>query len=77
MIRKWCSSCFRVTLHNPMQKAGEYRCTFCGHPVGTGPKREANEALRKAQASKPKDGNEACGDNSNNGHHVIKLRKDV
>lgn len=63
MVKKFCSSCFRETWHNPMGKAGTkdgkdsrgLRCSFCGHPVSTNPgKRESQEQIRKKlSAQKP------------------------
>lgn len=54
MIKKWCASCHREAWHNPSgKKDGRPRCTFCGDPVPTGPKREANEELRRKQSAKP------------------------
>lgn len=51
-IIKYCSACFKTCLHNPMGKAGEFRCTYCGTPVTSTPKREQQEAIRQKQIAK-------------------------
>lgn len=53
MIKKLCLSCGRFCWHNPTKDAKESRCTFCGTPVNTGPKREINEETRRKQIMKP------------------------
>lgn len=45
MIRKHCNECGQTCLHNALGKAKEgntqdYRCTGCGFPLGTGPKKD-------------------------------------
>ena len=54
MIKKFCTSCGQDTWHNPQgaKAKGSFRCTYCGSPVSTGPKRETNEALRVKQVKK-------------------------
>jgi len=51
MLKKLCNTCGRTCWHNPT-KAGS-RCTFCGYPANTGPKREQNETMIRRQATQP------------------------
>lgn len=59
MIKQRCSDCGKVCWHNSLPKkegkAGAisgYRCTYCGSPLGTGPKRERNSDLNRKQIAK-------------------------
>lgn len=54
MTKKTCGECGKLAWHNPTQKGSEkgLRCTYCGYPLGTGPKRDKNSALHAAQVAK-------------------------
>lgn len=56
MKQKACAVCGKTCWHNSMaNKPGEepgWRCTYCGYPLGTGPKRERNEPIHEKQLSK-------------------------
>lgn len=58
MIRKGCVECGKTGWHNPTQKDKQegHRCTFCGFPLGTGPKRDKNAATHAAQVAKARKG---------------------
>lgn len=51
MVRKLCTACGKTCWHNPL-KDGGLRCTYCGTPPGTGPKRERNETIINRQIAK-------------------------
>lgn len=44
VIHKFCNTCSKTTLHNPMKGGGE-RCTGCALPYGTGPKAERHKTM--------------------------------
>lgn len=53
-----CTECGTTCVHNRMpgkkDTAGNWRCTFCGHPLGTGPKRDRNMNTHLKQVEKGK-----------------------
>ncbi len=52
--KQHCSACGKFCWHNPYgnkDKKG-FRCTFCGNPVGTGPKRDRTLPVHEAQVAK-------------------------
>lgn len=54
MLHKKCSECGKDAWHNPTRKDKEtgYRCTYCGFPLGTGPKRDRNMDTLARQVAK-------------------------
>lgn len=54
MIRKRCSECGITCWHNkmPAKSGSAYRCTYCGFPLGTGPKKDRMVALHTRQVRK-------------------------
>lgn len=54
MKKQFCLSCGRTKWHNQTTpKYSGWRCTFCGTPVPTGPKREQGEARRNKAIARP------------------------
>ena len=49
MQKRFCSSCKREAQHNRMGKVGDktdlWRCTHCGYPASSGPKKDAQLAI--------------------------------
>lgn len=56
MIRKRCGECGTTCFHNPLIEKGKfnggYRCTYCGYPLGTGPKRDKTSMRHLQQVAK-------------------------
>ncbi len=53
---KKCLTCGKTCWHNSLgKKAAEaqgWRCTFCGYPLGTGPKKDKMESIHQHQLRK-------------------------
>lgn len=48
-----CRTCGKETWHNVCGKdKKDLRCTYCAHPVGTGPKAEGHRAIHAIQLAK-------------------------
>lgn len=58
MVKRLCTECHRFCWHNVRAKskdsAGGYRCTFCGYPLGTGPKHDRDEPMHRRQLAQRK-----------------------
>lgn len=53
MMKKKCLECGKDAWHNTTGSGKEVgtRCTYCGFPLGTGPKRERNAATHARQVA--------------------------
>lgn len=60
MIKKLCNECGKVVWHNTGTKSkesqGVVRCTYCGFPLGTGPKKDKMTAIHLQQVAKARAG---------------------
>lgn len=56
MIKKRCNECGVVCWHNPLKATKDgnsgSRCTHCGAPLGTGPKKDRMVAINARQIAK-------------------------